>query len=106
MSIAIGCLLLGLVLLLVLLAYLLQRSRREQARNAHAARILASIGDSVIVINSKHELVFANNAGQRMLDSAPELRRDLSSRSEYFHPGLKQWFEIQSYLNADGGKTV
>lgn len=79
------------------------------------AEIFGKIGDAICVLDKDRQVVFANEKGSQVLNSAEagfhnELSKALSEhaarRFEYFHKALNRWFEHQTYPNEDGGITL
>jgi PAS domain S-box-containing protein len=79
------------------------------------ADILAKISDSLYVLDSTGQVIFANDKASKILAAVePEfhdrisqaLREGVVARFESFHDSLKRWFEHQTHPNSDGGLTV
>jgi PAS domain S-box-containing protein len=79
------------------------------------AKILAHLGDGVTVFDQDRHVVFANDKASEILSSTDErfyalttgaFRDRVPRRFEHFHASLNQWFEHQTYPNADGGMTI
>src|SRR5262245_54516656 len=93
-----------------------RRARLDaEARSVHASRLLAGIGEGLLLLDRNAGLVFSNDEGARILSSASQrlqeqlrsaARESVKGSLEHFHQGLNRWFEFEFFPYQEGGIAV